>query len=132
MHPSAICHLKMRLSFFSCNLWHVPKAINWAQKIGGLRHVHLYLFRSVLGCRIQKSLLIKLILLPKKDIRQKPKNADVSKTCFLNNSSLVIGINMKFGPKLHIIKRIILKKKYFEISLTSALYCKISYFADFC
>ena len=63
---------------------------------------------------------------------QKPKNADVSKICFLNNSSLANGINMKFGPKLHIIKRIILKKKIFEILLTSALYCKFSYFADFC
>ena len=123
-------------SFFSfkvsCNLWHVPKAINWAQKIGDLRHTHLYLFRSVLGCRIQKSLLIKLILSPRKDIRQKPKNADVSKTYFLNNSSLAYDINMKFGPKLYNIKRIIFAKKKFEILLTSALYCKISYFADFC
>ena len=116
----------------SCNLWHVPKAINRAQKIGNLRHVHLYLYRSVLGWRIQKSLLIVLILTPKKDIRKKPKNADVSKTCFLNNSSLANGRMMKFGPKLHIIKRIIFEKKIFENLLTSALYSKISCFADFC
>ena len=117
---------------FSCNLWHVLKAIIWAQKIGGLRHHHLYLFRSVWVCKIQKSLLIKLILSPKKDIGQKPKNADVSKTYFLNNSSLAYGINMKFGPKLHNIKRIIFAKKKFEILLMSAFYCKITYFADFC
>ena len=117
---------------YTCNLWHVPKVINWAQKIGDLRHAHSYLFRSALECRIQKSLLIVLILSPEKDIREKPKNADVSKTYFLNNSSLDHGRMMKFGPKLHIIKRIIFWKKNLEISLTSAFYCNFSFFANFC
>ena len=70
------------------------------------RHIHVYLYRSVLGCRIQKSLLIVLIF--------SPKNADVSKTYFLNNSSLDYGRMMKFGPKLHLIKRIIFKKNFLK------------------
>ena len=77
-------------------------------------------------------MLLKFSFFQFREKPQKPKNADVSKTYFSNNSSLAYGTNMKFGPKLHIIKRIILKKKFFEILMTSAKISKIRKFAIKC